>query len=235
MKEKDLLNIWQKGNELLETGQITHDQMKKLVKPRINQISVYVRFQLCTYLLAHLVSIVLSAFNMYGYRGNLTMQVISSALILCCIIFIYVGLALYQSFRRISQQNHDIISLLKERIVFFHYRFERWHYVAAASVWILTFALNTNIDNMDGLYRINKPFVFLGISIAMIVFIFVVNKSGAGMVLRQTMACLRGLESDWQDAEKDLAAIHKKQRRTTIISAVILIILFVIGMWVFLS
>ena len=88
---------------------------------------------------------------------------------------------------------------------------------------------------MGGVYRINKPLVYLGISIAMMAFIFVVNKSAASMVLRQTLVCLTGLENDWQDAGEGLAAIHKQQRRITIVSLVILIIFFVIGMLVFLG
>ena len=235
MKDKELLNLWQRGNDLMKNGQINHDQIKKLLKPRINRLSAFVRSQLFTYLLAQFVSIILLSINLYGYRGNIIIQVISSALIILCFFFLFVGKNLFKSFKRINQQHNDIFHLLKEKIVFFRHKFERWNFIASFTLWILVFAVNTNVDNLDGGYRINKPFLYIGISIALMVFIYITNKSAAETIFKETRACLSELENAWDGVEESLARIRKRQLRIKLLLVVILIIFFIIGLLLFLS
>jgi len=33
MKDKELINLWQKGNDLMKNGQINQNQINKLLKP----------------------------------------------------------------------------------------------------------------------------------------------------------------------------------------------------------
>ena len=50
MKEKEILNLWQRNNDLMKNGQINQDQIDKLLKPRITRLSFFVNMQLFTYL-----------------------------------------------------------------------------------------------------------------------------------------------------------------------------------------
>jgi hypothetical protein len=235
MEDKELLLLWQKGNDLIKNGQLGHNQMDKLLKPRISRLSVYVRIQLATYLLAQIASIVLLALNIPGYQGNMMMQAVSSGLIVFCLFFLYIGKGLYKSFKQISLQTSDILSLLKDKIIFFRHKFERWNFISAITLWILVFALNSYVDNIDGVYRINKPFFYIAVSIAMMVFIYLTNRSAAVMILKETWGCLRELENAWEDVEETLAKMKRRQRRLTLIAVVILTAFFILGLLVYLS
>ena len=163
------------------------------------------------------------------------MQAVSSGLILLSGFFLFIELGLFKSFRVINQKNSDIFSLLREKVYFFKHKFEWWNYIDAASLWIVTFAINTCVDNADGVYRINKPFVYFGISIGMMAFIYATNKSAVTMMLQETRACLKELESAMEGNGDNFAKIKKRHQRIILISIVICTLLFIIGLLVFLS
>ena len=235
MEEKELLNIWKKGEELIKNGPVTEAQIEKLLKPGVSRFAVFMKSQLFTYMLAQIASIFLLAYNIYGYRGNLIMQVVSSALIAVSVLFLFFGTKFFKSFIKINQQNNDIFGLLKEKIDFFQHKFEWWNVIAAASAWILVFALNSFMDNANGVYRINKPLVFVLTSLGMMIFIYAINKSAVGMMLQETRACLRDLENALESDGESFARIEKRHSRIRKISLIILTILFIIGLLVFLS
>jgi MFS family permease len=235
MKEKELLNLWQKADRFLKNGEIDRVQMDRLLKPRINRLSTYVNFLLFTYVLAQIAAVILLSLNIHGYQGNLTMQAVSGILILLCLLFLFAGRHLFTSFRKINKKNGDILGLLKNQIIFFRHKFESWNFIAAATLWILVFAFNAYVDNVDGTFRINKPFFFIAVSMAMMVFIYAVNKSAAFTIFKETQVCLSELENAWEGIEESMARIKKRQIILTTLSAIILTILFIIGLLVFLS
>lgn len=235
MKDDELLTLWQRGNDMLENGQLRRENIEKLLKPRVTRLTVHMAIMLFMYMLAQIASIFLLSYNIYGYRGNGAMQAVSSVLLLASVSFLLLGIQLFRSYRRLGRPSGDVFSLLRDRTVFFTRKFEWWNLVAAFTLWILSFALNTVVDNANGVYRINRPFFFAAISIAMMAFIYVANKASTGMKLKETKYCLKELESALQGDEESLAQIRKKHMRFTIIAVAILTVFFIIGLLVFLS
>jgi hypothetical protein len=235
MKENELLKLWQRGNDLLENGHLHREQIEKFLKPRVTRLTLHISILFFMYVLAQVASLFLLSYNLYGYRGNAAMQAVSSVLILACVSFLFLDGRWFRSFKRIGRQSSDIFSLLRDKTVFFTREFEWWNLVSAATLWILSFALNTVVDNANGVYRINKPFFFAAVSIVMMAFIYVVNKVSTGMTLKETKYCLKELEGALQGDEESLAQIRKRHKRFTIIAVAILTVLFIIGLLMFLG
>ena len=62
------------------------------------------------------------------------------------------------------------------------------------TTYCLQFALNAWMDNDDGVYRINKPFFFVAVSVAMIAFIYGSLKIAQQPALRELRAMAKDLE-----------------------------------------
>lgn len=235
MKEDELLDLWKRGGDMLENGRLDGARVEKLLRPRIRRLTVQMAGLLFTYMLAQAASIPLLAHNLFAYRGNGAMQAVSALLLLASVLFLAFGGSLFRSYRRLSRQDGGVYGLMRAKTLFFTRRFAWWNLVAAASLWIVAFAVNSVIDNAGGVYRINRPFVFAGTSVAMMAFIYFTNRSVTGMALRETYACLAELESAWEGSEQRLEQMRRRQRRFMLVAVAVLAVLLLLGLLVFLG
>ena len=99
--------------------------------------------------------------------------------------------------------------LLLAALAFYRSRATVWMWIAAVSLVVFTFALNTLVDNVDGHYAINHPLVFVFVQIAMLLVLAVSFHISHEPRARELRAVLTDLESqllertDAVDREQD--------------------------------
>jgi hypothetical protein len=199
------------------------------LKPKLSKVNMTFNFNLIFYLLALIASIVLLSMNLYGYRSNPVMLAVESGLLGLSLIFIGYGIFIFMKIREINNFSKDIRELLESKIKFLRLHYEIWLIITAVAVWTLSFALNTLIDNQDGLYRINRIGVFVLTTLAMLVFIYGAQKLSAEISLRTLKAFLSDLENCYLDQTSKIESRRKKLRWVYFVLIIILTITVVLG------
>ena len=104
-------------------------------------------------------------------------------------------------------------------------------WLAALSIVGFSFALNSFIDNVDGTYRINKPVVFVGVQVAMLLFLVASFRIAHAPILSELRAALGDLEAQVLDrtqrVEQDLA----RWKRLRVILVIALTAFLALGAW----
>jgi hypothetical protein len=231
MENNNFIDTWEHQKHVPDNEKLDKKMISDYLKPKVSKVSWTFSFNLVFYLLALLASIVMLAMNLYGYRSNPVMLAVQSGLLLYSLIFLGYGIFIFMKIREINNFSKDLHELLKSKIKFLRLHYEIWLIVTAFVVWILSFALNTLVDNMDGAYRINHVGFFIVISIVMLLFIYGVQKLSAEISLRQLKAFLNDLEANHL-AQTGLIEQRKKKMRWIIITGIILlIVLLVLGIF----
>jgi hypothetical protein len=101
--------------------------------------------------------------------------------------------------------------------------------MTAAVAWILSFALNSFVDNQGGFYRINNIGFFVIISLVMLIFIYGVQKLATEISMRALKAYLADLEDSYLDRTDKIESRRKKLRVVSIILGIILTITCILG------
>ena len=86
------------------------------------------------------------------------------------------------------------------------------------------------VDNQDGHYRINRPGLFVGISIAIVLFMYGVMKVAHYPFVKELQAILSDLENQVTEATDKVALLRRSWRYWSILLAVVLAILFIWGL-----
>jgi hypothetical protein len=101
----------------------------------------------------------------------------------------------------------------------------------AAMIPILSFAINSYVDNQDGVYRINQPLVFWGVTLMQFVFGYTIIKVGHYPVVKEIKIFLADLEAQVLDGTQMLAEIKTKWRRWGYILVIIGLLFLLWGIW----
>jgi hypothetical protein len=101
----------------------------------------------------------------------------------------------------------------------------------AAMIPVLSFAVTTYIDNQDGIYRINKPFVFFGVTLVQFIFGYVIIKVAHYPVLKEIKIFLADLESQVLDGTQQLTKMRRNWRLWGILFTIVAILLLLWGIW----
>ena len=102
-------------------------------------------------------------------------------------------------------------------------------WIGAVTCLFLSLALNTLIDNDQGTYRINRPVFFVVISLLVILFIYGVQKIAQFFAVRQIKVYLTDLQNDALEGSRKIEESKRKQFIVYLILALILTILFILG------
>jgi hypothetical protein len=101
----------------------------------------------------------------------------------------------------------------------------------AAMIPVLSFAINTFIDNQNGIYRINQPIVFFGVILIQFIFCYVILKVAQYPVLKEIKIFLSDLESQAVEGTQKLVEMKKHWRRWGIIFVIVGILFLLFGIW----
>ncbi len=101
----------------------------------------------------------------------------------------------------------------------------------AAMIPILSFAVITYIDNQNGIYRINQPIVFFGVTLMQFIFGYFIIKIAQYPVLKEIKIFLSDLESQVLECTQKLTEMKKHWWRWGIIFVIIAMLLLLWGIW----
>jgi hypothetical protein len=228
MEDNNLINTWEHQKHVPENEKLEKKMISNYLKPKVSRVNWTFTFNLVFYLAALLAGIIMLSMNIYGYRTNPVMMAVESGLLFLSLIFLGYGIFIFMRIREINNFSKDLHELLESKIKFLRVHYEIWLIITAVVVWILSFALNTLIDNQDGFYRINRVGFFVIISIVMLVFIYAVQKLSAEVSLRNLRVFLIDLERSSM-AQTEIMEQKKKKLRLVYIAGILILLALLIA------
>jgi hypothetical protein len=229
MKKDIIQDIWEKGKA--GKKEISMNDIEQAIRPSIRRHTFTFKIFIWIWLLIIFATLVLNGMNISGYAINPPMLITHLILTLVTILFGVYGIHLISELRIIERADESILSVLKRRLRFCRSKYEIWNLMMAAMIPLLSFALNSYIDNQNGTYRINKPFIFLGITLLQFIFCYVIIKIGQYPVLKEIKIFLSDLETQVLEGTQKLTDMKKKWRQWAIILAIIGTLLLLWGIW----
>ena len=227
--ENNIIEIWEKNNHAPQTNKLDKDMITKHIAAKASKASRTFTSNLLTYLTALMASIVLLSMNIYGYRFNPVMFWVEIGLLFLSLLFLGYGAFVFIKLREINNFTKNLHELLNEKLKFIKVHYEIWLIITALIVVILSFSLNSLVDNQDGIFRINKVKIFVFGNIAMFGFIYVVQKISAATSTNMLKAYLNDLKANYLDQTNQIESRRKKLRWVYIISGLILLGGFILG------
>ena len=229
MENNELIDTWEHQKHVPDNEKLDKKMISDYLKPKVSKVSWTFSFNLLFYIAAIVACIVLLSMNLYGYRSNTVMLTVESGLLLFSLVFLGYGIFIFMKIREINNFSKDLHELLTSKIKFLRFHYEIWLVITALVVWILSFALGSLVDNIDGTYRINRVGTFVAISAAMLVFIYTVQKLSSEISLRQLKAFLSDLETSYLSETGHIERQKKKMRWIYISAIILLVIMLVLG------
>ncbi len=227
---KDMIqDIWEKGKA--QKKEISMRDIEQAIRPSIRRQTFTFKIFIWIWLLIIFATLVLNGVNISGYAINPPMLITHLILTLVTIAFGIYGVHLLSELRIIERADESLLSVLKRRLRFYRSKYEIWNLMMAAMIPLLSFALNSYIDNQNGIYRINRPLIFFGVTLLQFIFCYVIIKIGQYPVLKEIKIFLSDLEAQILEGTHKLTDMKKKWRQWAIILAVIGTILLLWGIW----
>jgi hypothetical protein len=106
----------------------------------------------------------------------------------------------------------DLTTTIRSQIRFYKRDYEIWLWLVAFSVLLLTFAVNTMVDNDNGIYRINNPLTYAGLQIGIFFFMYLILKAAHYPLLKELRAHLSDLENQTTEATARFETQKRKWR-----------------------
>lgn len=227
---KDIIrDIWDKGKSLKkEVNMIDFEQaLRPSIRRQVFSFKLYIWIWLCIIF----TTMVLGGMNIEAYAVNPSMLLAEVAVTIATIIFGFYGIYLLSELKIINRAEDSLISMLKRRLSFYRSKYEIWNLMMAAMIPLLSFALTTHIDNQEGVYRINKPFVFWGVTLMQFIFGYVIIKISQYPILKEIRIYLADLEAQVWDKSQTLIIMKKRWRIWSYIFIIIGTLLLLWGIW----
>jgi hypothetical protein len=231
MENNDLQKIWKEGSKkMLDDMKLDRGELETFLKPRVNKVTLSLNLNIFSYMAAQVAAAVLIGFNFYGYRSNLVMLSV-----LVCMLAVNVGafgygIFLLKRIRGLRDVNVGLMDAIKRKLRVYCVDYELWMWLGSFSAIVLIFALGFLVDNEDGVFRINNPFVFAGITVGALLFMYGAQKLVQFMAIGQMKAYLSDLENEALDESRRLGRQKKWYAVLFAVLFVVLMILFILGL-----
>jgi len=223
MEKNDLINLWKKGNqEMLPSKKMDQSELEAFLRPKVSKATLGLNFNILVYMAALIAAMVLIGIDLYGYRSNPTMlKVLMPMLILSSAFFGY-GVFIISNILQINRNDGDLMGCIKKKLKVYRTHYEVWMWMMSLACLFLIFALNSLVDNDEGIYRINKPVFFAVVNVVILFFLYGTQKAAQWVSLRAVKVYLEDLQSEVITGSSRIEQDKKKYR----IFVVILIIIF---------
>jgi hypothetical protein len=220
MNEDIIQEIWDKGKS--QKRELSVQEIEQALRPDVRRQSFAIRMYIWIWLVVLLGTFVLDALNIVGYSGNPVMLMTQIGLTLLGVIFGIYGIHLLREVHIIDRADESVMALLKRRLRLYRTKFEIWNFMMAATLVLLTFALNSYVDNDNGHYRINRVEIFIIFSALQFAFMYGINKIAQTPIRKEMKIFLADLEANVMEGMQTLVVFRKRWR-------IWLIVFFIIG------
>ena len=231
MSDEMIRDAWSRAGA--DAPPLSRAALEELLRPSARRTGRSLEFLAISYVALLAAAALLAAFNLYGYRGNPTMLAVEGGVLLLSALFAGFGLRILAELCRIGRADRPLAEAIGERLAFYEQRIEPWLAMAAATPWLLSFAINSLIDNERGTYRINHPVEFGLLTAAMLIGMYVVLRLSLLPTAREMRAILHDLHAEVLDETRGVEAIRRRSRAWTAVGVVVLAlgVLFGILKW----
>ncbi len=230
MENNDLINIWKEGNrETLKNRRFERSELEAFLKPKVSKTTRSLNLNILVYMTAQLAAMVLIGFDLYGYRSNPVMLKVLIPMFIVCSSFFGYGVFLLSYIRQVNHGDFDLVTAINRKLKVYRTHYEAWMWIGAVSALFLMFALNTLIDNDHGTYRINKPIFFAVVCLLAILIIYGAQKITQFFAVRQIRVYLADLKNEVLEGSYRLEKTKRKHIFVFLIIAIILTIVFILG------
>lgn len=214
-----------------EEPPMSREQIVKALRPRVGRTTLTLKMMLWTYLVALLATLLLQGVNLAGYRSNPTMMTVQVIVTVLAVGSTAFGIHLMGQMGRLDKMDENLADAVKGRLAFLRGKYEVWMWVCAATLLMLSWALNTMIDNQDGVFRINKPWLVCGLGLVMFFGGYAALKGAHVPVLRELRAVLEDLEAQLLGRTRAVDEFKLRWRRWGYVLVVLLTLLMLLGLW----
>jgi len=230
MPDNDLIKIWKEGNmEMLKNRRFERSELEGFLKPRISKTTLSLNLNILVYMAAQMAAMVLIGFDLIGYRSNPMMLKVLIPMLIVCSAFLGYGVFLLTYIWQVNHGNFDLVTTINRKLKVYRTHYEVWMWIGAVTCLFLSLALNTLIDNDQGMYRINRPVFFVVISLLVVLFIYGAQKIAQIFAIRQIKVYLTDLQNDALEGSRKIEESKRVQFIVYLILALILTILFILG------
>jgi hypothetical protein len=231
MENGDLIRIWNVGNqEILKNHRFERSELEAFLKPKVGKAILHLNLNILVYMAAQLAAMILIGFDLYGYRSNPVMLTVLIPMLILCSAFFGYGVFLLSYIWQIHRGDFDLVTAINRKLKVYRTHYEAWMWIGAISSLFLAFALGTLVDNDGGTYRINQPVFFTVLCLLMIIFIYGAQKIAQFVAIRQVKVYLEDLQNDALQGSRQLQDVRRKHFVVSLILALILTLLFILGM-----
>jgi cytochrome bd-type quinol oxidase subunit 2 len=126
--------------------------------------------------------------------------------------FLVYGIYILGELGAIQRVDDSLVAVLRRRLRFYRTKYEVWLWMLAVMIPFLSFSVSTLADVQDGQYRINRPEIFAGVTVAQLIFMYVILKIAHYPFIRQQQAVLSDLENQVTTATDRVQASRKTWR-----------------------
>ena len=230
MPTDDLIRIWKEGNpEMLKNRRFERAELETFLKPKISKTTLSLNFNILVYMVAQVGAMILIGLDLYGYRSNPVMLKVLIPMFIACSSFFGYGVFLLTYIWQVNHGNFDLMTAINRKLKVYRTYYEVWMWIGAISLLFLIYALTTLVDNDQGTYRINHPVVFVVTSLAVVLFIYGVQKVAQFIAVRQIKVYLFDLQNDALEGSRKIEEVKRKRLIITLILTLIFTLLFVLG------
>ena len=216
--------------EILKNRRFERSELEGFLKPRISKAALSLNLNILVYMAAQTAAMILIGFDLYGYRSNQIMLKVLIPMFIVCSSFFGYGVFLLTYIWQVNHGNYDLVTAIKRKLKVYRTHYEVWMWIGAVSLLILTFALNTLIDNDQGTYRINHPVFFAIICLLVILFIYGSQKIAQFFAIKQIRVYLTDIQNDVLEGSCRFEETRKLKLIIFIILFIILTITFIWGL-----
>jgi len=233
MEKNDLINLWNEGNQkMLQTKNLDRSELEAFITPKINRATLGLNFNILFYMAVLIATMILIGIDLYGYRSNPTMlKVLMPMLILSSAFFGY-GVFMISNIFQINRNDVDLMACIKKKLKIYRTHYEVWMWMMSLACLFLIFALNSMVDNDQGVYRINKPVFFAVVNVVILFFLYGAQKAAQWVSLRTVKTYLEDLQNE---DISGTSRIEKDKKKLLIFTIILVIILTLTLIWGFIK
>jgi len=211
MKEDDLINIWQEGNDQLFREKKTD---KKMITQYLSEKTLKgtrsINYNILFYGAIQIANIILLSMNLSGYINNPSIIWMLIAQLVFTIGLLVYSIDIFYRLRAITNYSESLTSLIGKQLRFFRKPYEIWLVLSSISAIVLIININLFIDNDNGTYAINNKIMVIGVILTALLFIYGGQKVVSMRNLRSLKAYLDDLQKGGLDQSEKLERTKKK-------------------------
>ena len=204
-------------------------EIQAMLQPQIRKSAVGWRIVTWTYLAVTAGTLVCEGMNIYAFRTNPIMLTVGVLLTFLTLGFLAYGIHMVRELATIDQADESLVAKLRRRLRFHRTKCEIWLWMIALTHAFLVFAVSTMADAQEGQYRINRPGVFIGTMLGVILFMYAALKIGHYPFVRESKAILSDLENQVTTGTDQIKALKRTWRLWGLLLASLLTILAIWG------